>query len=146
MTETIGIENWRTRVRAFLRDCEQGAPDTQAQRLREAVAILSAEPEQRSAFTRAGLDMAILDGLIECGAFESAALAIIGEGTAFMLSRSGDNRCLATIADHGVEATAEGATLALALLAAYAGALLAGAGGSARPHEPPPANPATRIH
>jgi hypothetical protein len=42
-----------------------------------------------------------------------------------MLSRSGEGRCLATIAGRGGEVTAQAASPALALLGAWAAALLA---------------------
>ena len=146
MTEATAIEMWRERVRRFVRDCEESAAGLEPQRLREAADIVSSGPMPHSVFTRAGLEIATLDGLIEAGAFESAALAVIGDRAALMMSRSADGRCLATIADHGVEATAEGASLALALLAAFAGSLLAATNASGAAHGERTAHPPTRIH
>lgn len=77
---------------------------------------------------RNGVDPDSVEAMLACGATASAVMAMLGPETVFMLSRGQGNSCLATvIAAHGVEEVlSEGSTLALALLAAYAGALLAG--------------------
>lgn len=67
--------------------------------------------------------------MIECGAYESAVLALIGGETAFMLSRGGNGACIASAVhpDGCQDLIAEGCTLALALLAAHVATILAGA-------------------
>lgn len=108
----LGI--WRAEVDRFRRDCEQGSPADEAERLRQAVGLAPAV-----------IPAPGIEALIEQRAFVSAALALMGPDAPFMLSRSSQGHCLATIAEHGVEATAEGASPALALLGAWAAGLLA---------------------
>lgn len=108
----IGI--WRAQVDRFRRDCEQSSVDQEGERLREAMRLVPVE-----------MNASAFDALIAQGAFASAALAVIGAGTPFMLSRSSEGHCLATIAGQGVEVIAEGVSPALALLGAWAAALLA---------------------
>ncbi len=102
----------------FRHDCEQCPAEGESDCLREALRLFPAIAEVS------------VKTLISDGGFASAALAMIGPDTPFMLSRSSQGHCLATIAQHGWEVTAEGATPALALLGAWASALLACTSGS----------------
>lgn len=81
----------------------------------------------RSIANSVRFDALAIDEMLDCGAAESAVLAILGPETSFMLSRGGGGSCLATVVvDDGSEETmSEGATIALALLAAYVSLLLA---------------------
>lgn len=114
MPEKSVIGIWRGHVDRLRRDCEQSPLAHERRMLREAARLLPVEA-----------DAALVEVLIAQDAFESAALAIIGQATPFMLSRSGEGRCLATIAGRGGEVTAQAASPALALLGAWAAALLA---------------------
>lgn len=91
--------------------CRVSGADHQAECLREA--LMLARPDAKPA---------MIEVMIAAGAFESAALALIGSDAAWMLSRSGEGRCLASVIAPGMtgEADGEGATPALALLAAWA--------------------------
>lgn len=64
--------------------------------------------------------------MLALGAYESAVFFLIGSDTAFMLSRGANGNCLASavLPDGSEEVTAEGSTLALALLAAFLSSLL----------------------
>ena len=68
-----------------------------------------------------------LEALLALGAHESAALALMGDDSAFMLSRGTNGNCLASVMlpDSLEEMVAEGSTLALALLCAFLSSLLA---------------------
>ncbi len=124
MLDNSASEIWQLRVDRFCRDCAETPVVWERDRLREAARLLPLEGNPAS-----------VEALIAQGAFESAALAIIGQATPFMLSRSGDGHCLATIAGHDAEVTARGASPALALLGAWAAALLARASSSGRKHD-----------
>ncbi|MBU6268079.1 MAG: hypothetical protein KGN34_11095 [Sphingomonadales bacterium] len=82
------------------------------------------------------LDPLLLDGValpraaawertLDCGAYETAALAFIGPRTGCMISRGSEGFHLVSIALPGrdAEVSASGATLALAVLAALASAI-----------------------
>jgi hypothetical protein len=99
------------RLSRFAEHCRSSGAEDQAQRLRQALTLL-----------RPASKPAMIEVMIAAGAFESAALALIGTDAAWMLSRSGAGRCLANVIAPGMtaEADGEGATPALALLAAWA--------------------------
>jgi hypothetical protein len=100
-----------SRLHRFAEHCRASGADNQAQRLRQALTLL-----------RPGSQPAMIEVMIAAGAFESAALALIGSDAAWMLSRSRAGRCLASVIAPGMtaETDGEGATPALALLAAWA--------------------------
>lgn len=77
--------------------------------------------------TRERFDSDLVEGMLACGATESAVLAILGRNASFMVSRGAGGPCLATVVtnDGAEERSAEGTTFALALLAAYVSLLLA---------------------
>jgi hypothetical protein len=103
------------------------APQEEADRVRDALALLARSPDRIGPLP----DPARIEAMLAADAAESAALALTGGETGFMLSRGAGGTCLATIALPGGEedVTAEGATVALALLAARLSALLAEATG-----------------
>ena len=113
----------RSRLRDFLHDCIASTSAEQPARLTEAAEIFRLPPEPRRA----------LAAMLASGAYESAAMLVLGTEKPFMLSRGGPGLCLATtVLGDGIEdATAEAATLALALLAAHTVALLAAHDGTA---------------
>ncbi len=79
------------------------------------------------ALTGGSFDPDLIETMLACGAAESAVLALLGPDASFMLSRGSGGPCLATVvASEGLEErSAEGATMALALLGAYVSLLLA---------------------
>lgn len=64
--------------------------------------------------------------LIEAGADASAAIILVGKGVGYLVSCSADGSCLASVILPGMdeEVSAEGANFALALIAAYIGAII----------------------
>lgn len=115
---------WTARLRDFLHDCAGSAPVEEHDRIREAVLLLhDADGDATAAF-----EPAAVEAMLACGAAESAVLAILGEDVNCMVSRGSAGTCLATLVlpDGSEEVICEGATLALALLAAYVSMLLAG--------------------
>lgn len=103
---------WRARLARFLDACDASGPEDQADRLREAHALFRHHDPVASS---------VLDAMIAARAYESAALALVGPAAGYMLSRGGTGICLASVYLPGCEQrTCEGATPALALLAATA--------------------------
>lgn len=118
-------EVWAARMRDLMHDCVASAPHEECDRVREAACLLKggalAGPGNRAMDSRA------IEQMLACGAAESAVLALLRPGTAFMLSRGQGNCCLASVLveDGASEVMAEGSTLALALLSAYVAGLVA---------------------
>lgn len=110
------------RLRDFLNDCAGSAACEEADRIREAVMLLRGVPAEEGSIA----DAASVEAMLACGAVESAVLAILRPEVSFMLSRGGSGACLATVVveDGSQEMISEGATIALALLAAYVSLLV----------------------
>lgn len=108
-------------LRDFLHDCVSSAPSEEADRLREAAFLLAG-----GGIEGREVDPARIEAMLAASAGESAALAILGADTAFMVSRGPNGRCLASLfgASSEEEIVAEGATIGLALLGAFASALI----------------------
>ena len=107
---------WRSQLGQFLAACNASAAEDQADRLREARALFQhVEP----------LDAPLFEAMVTARAFESAALAMVGPASGYMLSRGGNGISLASVClpGGGEQHTCEGDTPALALLAATATAL-----------------------
>lgn len=109
-------------LHGFLDDCAGSARREEADRVREALRLLGGSGVE----TTGALDTAAIEGMLASGAAIAAVIEILGRDTVFMLSRGGDNACLASVVqpDTKEEITAQGPTLALALLAAHVGAVL----------------------
>lgn len=132
-SSVLAAGNWHQRWRGFAAECEESTPAEEADRIREAWTLCRLAPAGMRALF-AGLPAASrVEGLLAADAAESAALALVGPGMGYMLSRGGHGVALASLvlrqgeADH----SAEGATLALALLSALARALAAAGEGPA---------------
>ncbi|MBB4860099.1 hypothetical protein HNO88_003437 [Novosphingobium chloroacetimidivorans] len=122
------------RLRDLLHDCVASGAAQQADRLREAAALLG-PPGRRDT----------IEAMLACGACESAALAILDK-RGFLVSRAVTGTCLASVQlGDGEDMTAEAATPALALLAAHIAALLADAL-AARPQPSGQLGAAARLH
>ncbi|MEW9855289.1 hypothetical protein [Novosphingobium sp. M1R2S20] len=120
-TEAMNGPARQAQLRGFLRACLASTCGEEAARLQEAAVLMGMSAEDRS----------VVDAMLACGATESAALLVMGRGRPFLLSQGGTGTCLASaVCADGEEKTAEGATLALAILAAHASALLADIEGS----------------
>lgn len=111
------------RLRDFLNDCVGSAACEETDRIREAGLLLQGSALAGDAVP----DLGTVEMMLSCGAAESAVLTILDPGMAFMLSRGASGSCLATVVleDGSEEIISEGATVALALLAAYVSLLLA---------------------
>ncbi len=117
--------------------CTSSGPADQARRLREAFAL-----------TRATRARDMIEVMIAAGAYESGALAVIGTDATWIVSKGGEGRCLASIVLPGMseDVSAEGASPALALLAAWAKAALVSTGKPAADQALPARPAGTLLH
>lgn len=106
---------WRRQVRDLLHDSAASGAAEQTLRLLEASYLLIGDEGS-----------ARIEAMLRAGAFESAALAILDEGSGYMLSRGASGAALASVILSGrdAEVTAEAETPALALIVAHLSALL----------------------
>ena len=117
---------WRLRLSELCRDCALADSGEQADMLRLARSLLSIAPDDAQ-----GIDPSHLPGvnaferLLDAGAWESAALDLMPDEASFMLSRSGDSHCMASITLPGLEeeVTSEADTPAMAMVSALAAGL-----------------------
>jgi hypothetical protein len=102
-------------LQRFVELCAAGGIGDQAERLKEAVLLAKSVRKY---------DM--IKVMIAAGAFESAALTVIGSEATWLVSKGGDGTCLASVLLPGMteEVTCQGASPALALLGAWASAAL----------------------
>lgn len=130
-------------LQEFLHECTGSAPCEEADRVRDALALLGG-----SGVDGAGkLDRARLKAMLECGAATSAALELLGSDACLMVSRGASDACLATVVfPGGEEVAASGATLALALLCAHVSAVLTRIAGTAHVVEASAAATSLRLH
>lgn len=107
---------WRADVKEFLYACAAADADDQHELLRAAQGLFAAAGDPRA-----------FAACLVAGAWESAALALLPRGAGVMLSRGTNGASLASVVlpDCTEEFTAEGPTMALALMAALADACLA---------------------
>lgn len=117
-------EVWIARLREIRHACVNGAPDIEADLVREAAHLLQSGPF--FGIPTQLIDPAELAAMLACDAAESAVLSLLGPDTVFMLSRGEATHGLATVivGAGGDESTVEASTLALALLAAYLDGLI----------------------
>ncbi|EHJ61656.1 hypothetical protein [Novosphingobium pentaromativorans] len=141
---TTDWEVWTARLRDFLNDCVGSDAEEEGDRIREAGLLLQGTPLA----LKHELDFPVVEAMLACGAAESAVLAILGPEVAFMLSRGGSGSCLATVVmdDESEEMISEGATVALALLAAHVSLLLARLDFDRQDLEAFEVPPAARLH
>lgn len=127
-TASQGAALWQARMEDFLYDCAASAASEQADRVREAAHLFARSQADGLGLAVPSPDVAAIEAMVDCGAIESAALALLSPDAGFLLSRGGNGVCLASIVlpDGSEEVTAEGSTMALALLAALVSAVLAG--------------------
>ncbi|VWX53123.1 conserved hypothetical protein [Novosphingobium sp. 9U] len=121
-------------LRDLLHDCIGSEATHQGDRLREAMELLGLGDRRTT-----------VQAMLACEAYESAAMAVLGQ-RGFLVSRGSTGTCLASVQlDDGDDITAEAATPALALLAAHIAALLAEAV-AAKPDAPLQSDASARLH
>lgn len=115
-------EVWEARLQDFLHECVSSAASEEEDRIREGTSLFA----RMSSEGGPSVDPLAIEAMLACGAGESAVLELIGRDAPFIASRGVGGNCLATLIlpDGAEEVIAEGATLALALLAAHAAYVL----------------------
>lgn len=113
---------WEARLRDFLHECVSSAASEEEDRILEGATLL----RRLEGHVRQRLDLVAIEAMLASGAAESAVLELIGPDAPFIISRGGGGTCLTTLVlpNGGEEVMAEGVTLALSLLAAYAAYLV----------------------
>jgi hypothetical protein len=119
-------DTWRAQLCNLLHDCAASAPAEQADRIREAHALLCLVTELTGQPPDAMVEWQVVEAMLSLDAHESAVLSLMGGESSFMLSRGTSGICLASavLPDGSEEMVAEGSTLALALLTAYLSSLV----------------------
>ncbi|MDE2403861.1 MAG: hypothetical protein KGM17_03980 [Sphingomonadales bacterium] len=125
---------WRRRLDRIACDSAIADPRDQAEHLLAFLDLIEQAPELSLLEGVIVPGAGVLEKALAIGACESAALAFVAPETGCMISRGGDGFHLASIALPGsaAEASAQAATMALAVLAALAGAIGDLASGSLR--------------
>lgn len=116
---------WQEQVADLVALCAGAFADDQAQHLRAMRALLAAAPDARLVRGLVAVAPDRLEQLIACNAVDSAALALIGPESGYLLSRGalGEHLASVILPDAPAEVTRCGDTAALALIGAIAGAL-----------------------
>ncbi len=140
--DDLTLDVWKARMRDLHKDCVASVPREQAARIRDAAHLLRRSDLHASGYAPVSISGTALEAMLSASAYESAVLYLMGDDAAFMLSRGGNGSCLATVVqpDGAEEMIAEGATPALALLAAHMSALAEDAGPDCILHDPGPAD------
>jgi hypothetical protein len=117
--------SWANRLCDMALACSGAFASEEARHLRACHSILLAAPVMVLPWAKALPAADRIEALLQAGASESAALALLGDRCGYMLSRGVMGEALATIALPGgnSECSAKGDTLALAIVAALAQAL-----------------------
>lgn len=122
---TDGLSPWRDHLAELAFDCASATVDEQAGLVLQMRALMNGAPGE---WGRRFADMpaaAALAALCEAGGATSAALALIEGRAGYMLSQAPEGAAMATVVFDGVtgEASAEGDSVALALIGALAACL-----------------------
>lgn len=124
----LDLAEWRARTMALGQGAAEGEWTEQGECLREAYALLTLAPRGLGAWLAALPAQATFDAMLAAGCWESAAAALLPQDAAWMVSRAPEGDCLASVLlpgdGEGDEASAPGASPALALVAALTSALL----------------------
>lgn len=141
LTMTIG--EWRLRLAELCRDCVQAEAEEEGDLLRLAYALMAQAPEGAAGGDQLDMPallthlppMARIEALVEQGALDSVALALLPEEASYLMSRSAGGVWLASVFLPGLEEeiTSEGDSLAMALTSALLAALAHAAGSQAAP-------------
>ena len=95
------IGEWADRVEDLLVQCEGRAADP-ARLLEDLYRLLETGPERVCGSLRPEMSRSALQGLLDAGASESAALRLMGRST-YMLSRGGEGMVIASVLTPGGE-------------------------------------------
>ena len=122
---------WRRRLADLANACAGAYPEDEGDRIRDAHDLLASAPNPTLIAGLAVPPESRIDGMIAAGASASAAMALMGEGSGYLLSCGSAGSHLASVVlpgfDHDVSAC--GDTPALALIGAIALALAADGAG-----------------
>jgi hypothetical protein len=123
MRDVRTIPEWRTQLKRLSVGCGTATADEGADWLRLAYRLLLQAPRPQGVTLPDYTDFL---ALIAAPALENGALSLLPQAAGYMVSRGPTGTCIASVILPGdsLESTAQGDTVALALLGAYAAALL----------------------
>jgi len=125
-TARAGASHWRRQLAELALACAGSCQAEEMQRVGDLWRLMVRAPDRAAIRGLQLPDAARLKLLMETGAGETAALALIGADCGYLLSRGGTGQFLASIALPGAadETSASGDSLALAVVGAVALALV----------------------
>jgi hypothetical protein len=113
-------------IEILYRDIVGGNYGDEASVLRKAHAIVTYHRREMPAHAGQVANPDLFYRFLAAGAYSSAALTLLEPGLSYMVSRGATPGCLASVVKPGMEkdVTAQGETIAMALVAAYLAALI----------------------
>ena len=116
--------NWADQATALSLECAVTPHRYQANMLRQTDALMGHAPAAISSLIAPPPPLGHFEALLSVGAYETAAIALLGTGIGYLVSRGPEGSCLASVVlpgmseDMCVEASTEALALLSALLAA----------------------------
>lgn len=143
LVKAMQCDIWAQRLGEIAHEASAAFACDEVRHLRALYALINADS---LGCTMAGLtvcDSAVMESLLTAGACDSAALALVGGSSGYMISRGSAGEFMATVVLPGCaeEQTGSGDSLALALVSAIALALGVGADSGFRQHQAAQGNP-----
>jgi hypothetical protein len=131
-TMAMTMAEWRLRLAELCRDCASAESEDEGDLLLKTYGLIAKAPQVQSGLHDHLPPMSTMQALVKLGAHDSAALALMPENASYILSRSIDGDCLASVIlpDMDEEMTSEAQTPALSLLSALAACLASAAQGA----------------
>jgi hypothetical protein len=131
-------KNWIDEILITQISCVNSNSDSKLEILSGVAYLMNTAPHSISLSNRSPRCNRVFQRLLEAGAYESAAVALVGSDACYMVSRGVDGSSLASVLLPGMdtEVSAKGASFELALIGAYLGAVFSMCSGTAGPLEP----------
>ena len=123
----LELGEWHARTRALSEGAAEAGWGEQGDCLREAYALITLAPRGLGPWLLELPPQLEFDTMLAAHCWDSAALALLPEEAGYMISRSGDGECMASVVLPGSneEVSAQAQHGALALVAALSAALVA---------------------
>jgi hypothetical protein len=139
MISFVSPRDWIDEIVLTQNSCLNSNSDTNLEILIAVAYLMNTAPPGVNLSIRSPRCNRSFQQLLEAGAYESAAVALVGSDACYMVSRGVDGSSLASVILPGMETevSARGASFELALIGAYLGAifsLCSGTGGPLKPY------------
>jgi hypothetical protein len=125
LSHGITRAEWRLRMAQLCAACADADAEDEGSMLDRAAALMALEPALATGHADHLPPRARMQALLQLGAHDSAAMALVPEGASWLISQSGDGGSIASVLLPGMaeELTAQAPSPALALVAALSAAL-----------------------